>query len=94
MSKISVHCRKSNSEWTCEVSVDDSSGQSDHTVTVPKSAYETLTNGNAGVEELVEESFHYLLEREPLESILPEFEIMTIERYFPDYPAEIRDRLG
>ncbi len=43
---------------------------------------------------VVEESFRFLLEREPKESILQAFELSTIERYFPEFPAEIERRLG
>lgn len=43
---------------------------------------------------LVEESFRFLLEREPKESILQAFELPVIEQYFPDYGEEIRRRLS
>jgi len=33
----------------------------------------------------VRESFRFLLEREPKESILREFDLSVIKRYFPDY---------
>ena len=39
-------------------------------------------------------SFRFLLAREPKESILSRFELPVIERYFPEYPEEIRGRLG
>lgn len=50
--------------------------------------------GDAAPERLIEESFRFLLEREPKESILQAFELSVIERYFPEYPDEIRGRLG
>ena len=37
------------------------------------------------VEELVGDSFAFLLEREPKESILKEFDLALIRRYFPEY---------
>jgi hypothetical protein len=49
--------------------------------------------GDVPAERLIEESFRFLLEREPKESILRSFELPVIEHYFPDYPKEIRDRL-
>ncbi len=49
---------------------------------------------NATAERLIEESFRFLLEREPKESILPSFALPVIERYFPEYPNEIRKRLA
>jgi hypothetical protein len=44
--------------------------------------------------ELVRASFEFLLEREPATSILREFSLDVISRYFPGYPAEISARLG
>jgi hypothetical protein len=52
--------------------------------------------GSASVsaERLLEASFEFLLEREPKESILRQFELPVIEKYFPDYPRVIRKRLA
>jgi hypothetical protein len=36
-------------------------------------------------EELVGDGFAFLLDREPKESILREFDLSVIKRYFPDY---------
>ena len=38
-------------------------------------------------------SFEFLLEREPATSILREFSLDIVSRYFPSYPAEIGARL-
>jgi len=45
------------------------------------------------VEKLIEESFRFLLEREPNTAILPSFELPVIGRYFPEYPHEIVKRI-
>jgi hypothetical protein len=45
-------------------------------------------------ERVLEESFRFLLEREPNTSILERFELPVIARYFPEYEREIRRRLG
>jgi hypothetical protein len=50
--------------------------------------------GDAPPERLIEESFRFLLEREAKESILQVFDLPVIERYFPEYPEQIRTRLG
>jgi hypothetical protein len=42
----------------------------------------------------VEASFEFMLEREPRESILREFDLPLIGRYFPEYPRVIGERLG
>jgi len=42
---------------------------------------------------LVRQSFLFLLEREPKESILRSFNLTAISRYFPEYDREIGKRL-
>jgi len=58
-----------------------------------RSIYERLTSEMCTPEELVRKSFEFLLEREPKESILREFEITVISRYFPYYETEIGKRI-
>ena len=65
-----------------------------HTVSVPAGYPDSLGCGQVAPEELVRASFEFLLEREPASSILRKFSLDVISRYFPDYPAEIRARLG
>lgn len=61
-----------------------------HTVTVKPGYAEQLVQGRAGMEELVEKSFVFLLDREPNTSILRRFDLPLIGRYFPEYEAEMR----
>lgn len=75
------------------VEVRDDTGSSRHRVTLPPGKLEEL-GGGATAEELLEESFRFLLEREPRSAILSRFEISTITSYFPEYPEEIRNRMG
>ena len=75
-----------------EVTVEDS-GRTVHRVRVSKAEHSRYGPA-ATAERLVEESFQFLLEREPATSILSRFELSVIERYFPEYPTEIRKRLG
>jgi len=75
------------------VSVSDAHGRTEHRVTVGAAELERYAPGNDS-ERLLRVSFEFLLEREPKESILRSFPISTIERYFPEYPEEIRRRLG
>src|SRR5207247_472207 len=46
--------------------------------------------GSEDVADLVRRSFEFLLAREPNNAILREFDLSTIERYFPEYAREIR----
>ena len=51
-----------------------------------------LGGGAADPVALLTASFAYLLEREPREAILGQFDLADIERYFPAYPREIGAR--
>jgi hypothetical protein len=65
-----------------------------HEVSVPAGFAASLGCSHVAPEELVRASFEFLLEREPASSILREFSLDVISRYFPGYPAEISARLG
>ncbi|MEP6752081.1 MAG: hypothetical protein ABI959_04985 [Candidatus Dormiibacterota bacterium] len=71
--------------WTCQVRIDEAGRPaSEHTVTVTRADKERLAPQGT-VEDLVARSFAFLLEREPPSSILRRFDLVDIERYFPDY---------
>ncbi len=96
MTTIDVHCDGGAEEgWQCSVSVrDDGGALSKHTVTVSSAGLARLAPRSGEPAALVRASFEFLLEREPPTSILRTFEIGVIARYFPEYEAEIRRRLG
>jgi hypothetical protein len=70
------------------VKVEDQRGRSTHVVRVAREDLDRYGRGRT-VERLVEDSFEFLLQREPPSSILSEFDLSVIERYFPDYPRTI-----
>lgn len=74
------------------VTVSQDGSESVHDVSVSEDE-RSRYGGDAVSEDLLRESFRFLLEREPAESILKSFEISAIERHFPEYPEEIRTRL-
>ena len=90
MPKIDV---RAESDTTFVVTVADGDDQTTHRVTVPPEFADGMVGSAGSTEELVRLSFEFLLEREPKESILREFEITVIGRYFPEYEDAIRDRL-
>lgn len=63
-------------------------GSSRHRVTVPERF------GDDDLERVVHVSFEFLLEREPASSIMGEFSLDVIKRYFPEYEEELPRRLG
>lgn len=62
-------------------------------VTVTDNSFRKFAPDRSSKKDLVRESFEFLLEREPKESILSSFEIGVIEKYFPEYPEQIVKRL-
>ena len=82
------------SEGTFLVSVSEGGSETSHTVTVSVDYCSELTGGSVPVEDLIQRSFEFLLEREPKESILRKFDLPVIARYFPEYERAIRKRLG
>lgn len=64
-----------------------------HRVRVPENLFESGVP-EADHERLIEESFHFLLEREPATAILSEFSLVDIGRFFPEYPEELSRRLA
>ena len=71
------------------VTVQEDGSATQHDVTVTRENVERYAPG-ATPERLLEVSFEFLLAREPKESILRRFELPSIARYFPEYPAAIR----
>lgn len=61
-----------------------------HRVTLTQDYYEQLTAGIVSPEKLVEQSFEFLLSREPNTSILTEFNLTVIASYFPEYEREMK----
>ena len=77
---------------TYRVTVTDGGSESVHEVRAAQDDIAQL-GGGAAAETVIAESFRFLLEREPQESIMAEFELPVISRFFPEYPQEMRLRL-
>lgn len=92
MTEIHVQVDEKNDQYVAEVTVDESGSSTNHTVQVDKSYYEKLTSGKQPPEILIKRSFEFLLEREPKESIMKNFNLTVINRYFGDYESVITDK--
>lgn len=79
-----------------EITESDGSGsKTSHQVSMGKDYYMDMTErGRIIPEEFIEKSFEFLLEKEPKDSILRQFDIIQINDYFPEYEKEIRIRLN
>lgn len=82
--KIEVRCSPAGDGHTCTVEVGDGGSGTRHTVQVRRDDLDRWARGGSA-EELVRRSFEFLLEREPKESILRQFELSVIQRYFPEF---------
>jgi len=93
MAKVNVQRANQGEPYEFQVTVHEGGTDTHHRVTLRQADYERLSAGQASPEALVRESFHFLLEREPKESILRSFDLTLISRYFPAYEREIAGRL-
>ncbi len=91
---LNVVCRGTASGFACDVSVGTDAGATRHIVLVSREDLARLAPGHYDPQELVTASFAFLLEREPRESILRQFELPVIERYFPGYEAQIQRQMA
>ena len=81
---------KKNDNNTFVVSI-KSSLNSNHIVTLNDDIHNEMTKGFKSKEELILFSFKFLLERENNTSILSNFNLETIQNYFPEYKNEIQN---
>ncbi len=65
-----------------------------HLVEVPPALLVDLGLPEDAGEQLVRESFAFLLEREPATAIMSEFSLDVIEQYFPEYRQVLSERLS
>ncbi|HTD63387.1 MAG TPA: hypothetical protein VK732_01480 [Verrucomicrobiae bacterium] len=84
--RVAVSVHESGDGHVAEVTVRDRATTT-HLVRVSRAERERY---GGEVADLVKRSFEFLLAREANTSILREFDLSTIERYFPEYAREIR----
>ena len=93
MSRVEITATVADDGWDCLVTVRNGS-ETHHRVHVSRADLARLAPAATDPEDLVRTSFAFLLGREPKESILRQFDLTVIGRYFPDYEWEIRHRLA
>jgi hypothetical protein len=81
---IEVRCTAEGDGYRCAIDVSDMTGTARYLIQVSRKDFDRWGRGRSA-EKLVRDSFNFLLEREPRESILKEFDLSMIQRYFPDY---------
>jgi len=65
-----------------------------HKVRLPPAFLDDLLLTEVDEEQIVRETFDFLLEREPATSILAEFSLDDVSRYFPEFAEELQRRLA
>jgi hypothetical protein len=81
---IEVSCRPAGEGYDCAVTVREEQGSTHHQVRVTSADLGRWGRGRSA-DDLVRDSFDFLLQREPKESILRQFDLSVIKRYFPDF---------
>ena len=74
-----------------DVTVREKNGETHHKVSMSMESLDRLAAGRHAPEKVIEAAFEFLLEREPKESILGEFDVKIISHYFPDFESRIGD---
>jgi hypothetical protein len=89
---VTVVTQPDGGGWVCQVEVEQAGEKTQHTVTVTPAALQRWGRGDSpeDVEDLVRRSFQFLLAREPARSILRQFDLSDIQRYFPQYDQELK----
>jgi len=81
---VKVRCSPEGDFFLCAVTVSDAAGSTNHAVRVSQKDMHRWSRGRSA-EQLVKDSFRFLLQRESKQSILLEFDLAVIQRYFPEY---------
>ena len=81
-SRVDIALRDGGDGWVATVSVNDATATI-HRVHISRAEHERYGGGD--VTALVRRAFEFLLAREPNTSILREFSLADIERYFPEF---------
>ena len=81
---VEVRCTPEGDSYRCAVTVSERGSSTHHTVRVSKADLARWSRGRSP-EVLVSDSFDFLLKRESKESILREFDLAVIKRYFPEF---------
>jgi hypothetical protein len=79
------------SPWRFHVSVREGGSSTSHDVTMSSEDFGRLGSSYGSPEDFVLACFTFLLDREAKESILSEFDVTVIGRYFPDFESRIQD---
>ncbi len=82
-----------NQVMVFQVIVKNNNSQTEHKVSLNRTDHIRLTKGHIKPEVLLKKSFEFLLEQEPKEDLLKEFDFTAISRYYPNFLSDIQKRV-
>jgi hypothetical protein len=87
---VTVRAERDGDGWVCQVGVDHAGERTQHTVNVTQAELARWGRGDQreDVEQLVQRSFDFLLQREAPAAILHRFDLSAIQHYFPEFDRE------
>ena len=92
---ITVRTLSSGGEpMSFEVTIQEGAGATQHCVTLDHAMWQRLGAGAHAPEDCVHAALLFLLDREPKESILRNFDVSVISDYFPEFEQEFRAYLA
>ena len=75
--------------WRFHVEVIEGTSRTVHEVTLSEKDHRKLTREKCTPRQCIQAAFEFLLEREDKESILSEFDVSVIQRFFPEFPKAL-----
>lgn len=93
MAQIKVQQIQADPSWKFNAEIVENKSSSRHRVCMSKDFYGDLQTTKEPWE-VITRSFEFLLEREPKESILAEFDVSIISHYFPEYLDNLKSLLN
>jgi len=91
--EIKVKQTREDPSWSFEVIVKENEAQTQHLVSMSKDFYKSL-NTEKKPWEVIQETFLFLLDHEPKEAILSEFDITLVSHYFPKFKKVLIKKLN
>jgi hypothetical protein len=80
--------------WRFNVTLFTEGRKRDYDVSLSWSDYDHWSHGRVPPEQVVRAAFKFLLDREPADAILGQFDCAVIRRYFPEVDQKLPDYLG
>lgn len=90
--QIAVKQTREDPSYNFEVIVKENGTDTQHAVSMSKDYFNSLDT-ERGPWEVIHETFLFLLDKEPKEAILKEFDITLVSHYFPEFKEVLIEKL-